>query len=129
MSAVAKTSMTMFDRINNLLLTDLKKILNCELHNENRVNLYDVGECWVAFDKSAYLLEQIDKDIDKPLVLYLQNHPFPLVMRSAHYHKVKDMCRKHIMTKRDMEQLQFVTHPIDDNSYAQWYRRLVIEEE
>ena len=44
MSAVAKTSMTMFDRINNLLLTDLKKILNCELHNENRVNLYDVGE-------------------------------------------------------------------------------------
>jgi hypothetical protein len=96
------------------------------LHNENKVNLYDVGECWVAFEKSAYMLEQMVDDDNQSLVLYVKNHPFPLVMRSAHYHKVKDMCRKHIMTKRNMEQL---THPIDDNSYAQWYRRLVIEEE
>ena len=129
MGAVAKNSMTMFDRINNLLLTDLRKILNCELHNENRVNLYDVGECWVAFEKSAYLLDQMIDDDNQSLVLYVKNHPFPLVMRSAHYHKIKDICRKHIMTKRNLEQLQFATHPIDDNSYAQWYRKLVIDEE
>lgn len=129
MNAAPKFVNNMFDRIHTLLTTDLKKILGQELHNENRVNLYDVGECWVAFEKSAYMLEQMVDDDNQSLVLYVKNHPFPLVMRSAHYHKVKDMCRKYIMTKRIMEQLQLVTHPIDDNSYAQWYRRLVIEEE
>lgn len=129
MNAAPKLVNNMFDRIHTLLTTDLKKILGQELHNENKVNLYDVGECWVAFEKSAYMLEQMVDDDNQSLVLYVKNHPFPLVMRSAHYHKVKDMCRKHIMTKRNMEQLQLVTHPIDDNSYAQWYRRLVIEEE
>lgn len=129
MNAAPKLVNNMFDRINSLLTTDLEKIVGQEMHNENRVNLYDVGEYWVAFEKSAYLLEQIVDDDNQSLVLYVKNYPFPVVMRSAHYHKVKDMCRKHIMTKRNMEQLQFITHPIDENSYAQWYHRLVIEEE
>jgi hypothetical protein len=51
MGAIAKSNITMFDRIDNLLHTDLKEILNRELRNENRVNLYDVGEYWVAFEK------------------------------------------------------------------------------
>lgn len=44
---------TMFDKLNTLLTKDLKNILKKELHNENRVNLYGVGEYWVAFEKSA----------------------------------------------------------------------------
>lgn len=77
--------------------------MNCELHNENRVNLYDVGECWVTFEKSAYLLEQMIDDDNQSLVLYVKTHPFPLVMRNSHHHKVKDICRNHIMTKRDLK--------------------------
>ena len=61
----------MFDRIHTLLTTDLKKILGQELHNENKVNLYDVGECWVAFEKSAYMLEQMVDDDNQSLVLYV----------------------------------------------------------
>lgn len=81
-------------------------------------NLYGVGEDWVTFDKSAYLLDQMVQDNDKPLVLYTKNHPYPLVMRSANDQKINGMCRKHIMTKRTIEQLQFVTHPIDDSLYV-----------
>ena len=129
MNAAPKLITNMFDRVSSLLATDLKKILGQELHNENRVNLYDVGEYWVAFEKSAYLLEQMVDDDNQSLVLYVKNHPFPLVMRNVHYQQINDIRRKHIMAKQNLEFLQFVTHPIDDSSYNQWYRSLVIDEE
>ena len=119
---------TMFDKLNTLLTKDLKNILKKALHNENRVNLYGVGEYWVAFEKSAYLLEQMIHEDDTPMVLHIKEHPFPLIMYNIHYHRVDDICRKHIMAKKGLEFLQFVTHPIDDNSYAKWYREYAIDE-
>ena len=119
---------TMFDKLNTLLTKDLKNILKKELHNENRVNLYGVGEYWVAFDKSAYLLEQMTQEDDAPMVLHIKEHPFPLIMYNIHYHMVDDICRKHIMAQKSLEFLQLVTHPIDDNSYAKWYREYAIDE-
>ena len=68
----APKAVTMFERINTLLETNLKKILNNELHNEDRIHLYDVGEYWVAFEKSAYLLEKINPKDEQPLVLYMK---------------------------------------------------------
>lgn len=62
-------------------------------------------------------------------MIHVKKHPFPLVMQSAHYRKVKDICRKHIIAKRNLKQLQFAMHTIDDNSYAQWYREHIIDEE
>ena len=73
----APKAVTMFERINTLLETNLKKILNNELHNEDRIHLYDVGEYWVAFEKSAYLLEKINPKDEQPLVLYMKGYPFP----------------------------------------------------
>ena len=119
---------TMFDKLNTLLTKDLKNILKKELHNENRVNLYGVGEYWVAFEKSAYLLEQMTNGEDEPIVLHIKGHPFPVMMHNIHYHRVDDIRRKHIMAKKSLEFLQFVTNPIDDNSYAKWYREYVIDE-
>lgn len=118
----------MFDKLNTLLTKDLKNILKKELHNENRVNLYGVGEYWVAFEKSAYLLEQMTQEEDEPVVLHIKGHPFPIMMHNIHYHRVDDMCRKHIMAKKGLEFLSFVTKPIDDNSYSKWYREYVVEE-
>ena len=119
---------TMFDKLNTLLTKDLKNILKKELHNENRVNLYGVGEYWVAFEKSAYLLEQMIQEEDEPVVLHIKGYPFPVMMHNIHYHRVDDMCRKHIMAKKGLEFLSFVTKPIDDSSYSKWYREYVVEE-
>lgn len=127
MNAAPKLVNTMFDRINTLLTTDLKKILGLELYNENRVNLYDIGEYWVAFEKSAYLLRQMIHEDDAPVVLHIKEHPFPVIMYNIHYHRVNDMRRKHIMAKKSLEFLQFVTHPIDDNSYTKWYKEQVLD--
>ena len=118
----------MLDKLNIFLMKDLKSVLKKELHNENRVNLYGIGEYWVAFEKSAYLLKQMIQKEDAPVVLHLKEYPFPVIMYNIHYHRVDDMCRKHIMAKKSVEFLQFVTHPIDDNSYTQWYREYAMDE-
>ena len=118
----------MLDKLNIFLMKDLKSVLKKELHNENRVNLYGIGEYWVAFEKSAYLLKQMIQQEDAPVVLHLKEHPFPVIMYNIHYHRVDDMRRKHVMAKKSLEFLQFVTHPIDDNSYAKWYREYAIDE-
>ena len=118
----------MLDKLNIFLTKDLKSVLKKELHNENRVNLYGIGEYWVAFEKSAYLLKQMIQQEDAPVVLHLKEHPFPVIMYNIHYHRVDDMRRKHVMAKKSLEFLQFVTHPIDDNSYAKWYREYAIDE-
>ena len=126
---VAPSAMNnMLDKLNICLMKDLKSVLKKELHNENRVNLYGIGEYWVAFEKSAYLLKQMIQQEDAPVVLHLKEHPFPVIMYNIHYHRVDDMRRKHVMAKKSLEFLQFVTHPIDDNSYAKWYREYAMDE-
>lgn len=81
-----------------------------------------------GFEKSAYLLEQMTNEEDAPIALQIKGHPFPVMMHNIHYHRVDDMCRKHIMAKKGLEFLSFVTKPIDGNSYSKWYREYVVDE-
>lgn len=127
-NTTSRTGVNVFDRINTLLSTQLKSILKKEIHNDDRINLYDVGECWVAFEKSAFLLDKMTSECDAPVVLHIKTHPFPIVMRCIHYLKVNDMCRKHIMAKRQLEYLQFLTQRIDSTLYNKWYREFVVED-
>lgn len=113
-----------YERINALLEANLQTILQDERDNENRINLYDVGEYWVAFEKSAYLLEQMAPREERPVVLYMKQHPFPIVMHSSHYLRVKELCSSHVLSKRSLDRLQFLTHPIETASYKKWYRNL-----
>ena len=128
MNTAHHTGNNTLHRVASLLDSDLQKILKKEIHNNDRIHLYDVGEYWVAFEKSAYMLEKMTDPGEKPLVLYLKSYPFPIVMRSIHYLKVNDMCKKHIMAKRQLEYLQFLTKQTDDASYRKWYREYVIDE-
>ena len=127
MNTAHHTGNNTLHRVASLLDSDLQKILKKEIHNNDRIHLYDVGEYWVAFEKSAYMLEKMTDAGEKPLVLYLKSYPFPIVMRSIHYLKVNDMCKKHIMAKRQLEYLQFLTKQTDDASYRKWYREYVID--
>lgn len=114
------------EKVNEFLSKDFKTVLKKELHNTNRVNLYGVGEYWVSFEKSAYLLEQMTHEQSDPVVLNIKGYPFPVVMHTMHYKRINDMCCKHIIAKRGLEFLQFLTHPIDESSYIRWYRESVI---
>lgn len=127
MHTTHNTGTNTLNRVSNLLSTDLKKILGKEKDNNDHINLYDVGEYWVAFEKSAYMLDKMSDDGEMPLVLYLNAHPFPIVMRCIHYLKVNNMCKRHVMAKKQLEYLQFLTQRTDDASYNKWYREFVID--
>lgn len=117
----------MLNEVKQLIQTKLTTILQQEQHNDNKVNLYSVGEYWAAFEKSAYLLGEMLHDDTPPVVLYLKEYPFPIIMQSLHYRTVNDMCRKHIMSRKTMEYLQFSTHPTDEVAYKAWYREQVCD--
>lgn len=117
-----------FEKVDMLLSKHLKSILHRELHNENKINLYSVGEYWAAFEKSAFLLGQTFDNRVAPVILHIKDYPFPVVMSNVHYSQVKDMCCTHTMAKKDVEFLQLLTCPIDPHSYNEWYRDYVIDE-
>lgn len=128
MTLATKTLCTL-DYVSMLLQKSSKIILKRENDNENRIHLYGVGQYWAAFDKSAYLLEKMTNEENDTTVLRFKNYPFPILMYCLHYEKVKDLCRKHIMAKQNPDYLQFLTHPIDSQSYSRWYRELVVDED
>ena len=118
-------SVTTLQRVTTLLEGRLRQILRKERDNENRVHLYGVGEYWVAFERSAYLFEQLDAKAATPVVMHLKDYPFPIVMHAAHYTRVDALCRHHVMSRRTMEYLQLLTRPMDSGSYNRWYRKQV----
>ena len=54
---------TNFQTLNELITNHIMTILNEEMSGWNRIHLYAIGELWVAFERSAYDLSRIFKDI------------------------------------------------------------------
>ncbi len=113
--------------LNTLLTTRLGKILQKESHNDNRIHLYETGEYWVGFGKSAYELSQLGRGFSQTIVLRVPGYSLPVVMGSIHYKKIDDIQRKHAMAKSSLNYLQFITHPIDNSSYDKWYNNYLVE--
>lgn len=124
MKTIQNVVVSTYERINILFKENLQYILQEEQGNMNYINLYNVGEYWVAFEHSAYLLEQMVPNEEHPLVLYMKLYPFPIVMHSSHYLRVKELCRQHALSKCGMERLQFVAPHLDTSSYRYWYSKL-----
>lgn len=119
----------MFNALNSLLATQLKKILKSELHNQDRMNVYCVGEYWAAFDKSAYILNQLAPSSVESMPLNVKGYPFPLVMSYVYYPIIDAMCRNQAMSKRNMDYIQFMTDKIDRSSYDRWYDEVVNDDD
>lgn len=122
--------MTMFSNaLNALLSTQLKKILKGELHNSDRMNVYSVGEYWAAFDKSAFLLNRLAPGSVESMPLNIKGYPFPLIMSYVHYPVIDEMCHNHVMSKRNMEFIQFMSEKIDRSTYERWYDDIVNDDD
>lgn len=127
MVTTSSATNNLFEKMEALFSKELKHILKREQLNENRINLYSVGEYWAAFDRSAYLLELYMNEEEEPSVLELKEYPFPVMMHNIHYTQVEKLCYKFRIAKRDLEYLQLVVHPINDKAYNDWYRNYVME--
>lgn len=113
--------------LNTLLTTRLGKIMQKESKNDDRIHLYETGEYWVGFDKSAYTLEQFGRGFSQTTVLRVPGFSLPIVMCSIHHNQIDDIQRKHAMAKSTLNYLQFITRPIDTPSYDKWYNNYLLE--
>ena len=80
MSHIATSGMENLMRIETLIANNLTNILQKENDNVSNINLYSIGDYWVAFEYSAFQLEQISDYTDGTLVMRLKNRPFPIVL-------------------------------------------------
>lgn len=119
----------MFNEVDRLLVSKSKKIISSELHNEDRMNLYCVGEYWAAFEKSAFVLTKLVPESVQPMVINVKGYPFPLVMNLVSYPVIDRMCRRRAIAKRNLEYIQFMTDRIDDRSYNRWYDEVTAPDE
>ena len=117
----------LFEQLTSLFRREQRNILRRELHNENKVHLYRLGDYWVAFEKSAYLLEQISLTDADPTVIYMQEHPFPMLMTTINNHRANGLCRHRISGSRQPNYLQIHSGKIDTALYNEWYRTNTID--
>lgn len=112
--------------VDSLIASKINSILVSEKGNVNHINLYNAGELWVAFDKSAYLLQQVTSHIDEAMVVELKDRPFPLIFHVISNSDAHGLSQRTVNTITTSTHLQFLTRPIDTHDFNTWYRSLVI---
>lgn len=113
-------------RVDSLIASKINSILVSEKGNVNHINLYNAGELWVAFDKSAYLLQQVTSHIDEAMVVELKDRPFPLIFHVISSSDAHGLSQRTVNTITTSTHLQFLTRPIDTHDFNTWYRSLVL---
>lgn len=113
-------------RVDSLIASRINSILVSEKGNVNHINLYNAGELWVAFDKSAYLLQQVTSHIDEAMVVELKDRPFPLIFHVISNSDAHGLSQRTVNTITTSTHLQFLTRPIDTHDFNTWYRSLVL---
>lgn len=121
MSYTPTSGMENLQRIENLVAANLSNILKKENENDSHINLYNLGDFWVAFENSAFQLEQLSDNLDGTLVMRLKNRPFPLILNTISDTKVRSLCRSN--THKDF--LQIPATPLDKESFRIWYRDFI----
>lgn len=105
-------------RIESLIACNIHNILQKENGNENHIYLYNVGELWVAFENSAFQLEQLSDDVDTTVLVRPKNHPFPFVFNTISDTKVRILYQHN----QHKDFLQIPATPLDKESFKNWYQ-------
>ena len=83
-----------------------RRLIEEERHNERMINLYSIGNDWIAIEQSAYMLYKL---FPKCAVLRanLPGSPVPVVMALLKDKELKAYSREHIVSvqKRNFEVL------------------------
>ncbi len=105
-------------RLQNMVETQLAKILSREKDNECHAYLYEVGEYWIAFEQSAWQLHQLFPQSDVS-ILYSKAYPFPLVMVCVSNEYVQSYFRRHIV-RTFKDHTIMLTSALPSDQYCQW---------
>lgn len=106
-----------------LLQSRLPDILSKEANNERYMYLYDAGNYWMAFERSAYMLSKL---YVHALLLPMKTPyiPFPIVAASIEQEKLHSIVNGLICKKRTGKERIYVTGKVENVSfYDRWHDR------
>ena len=105
-----------------LLLTKIDHITRTEQQNRDRIHLYNAGSYWLAFERSAYKLEQTIGGV-MTQALALTNYPLPVVLASIPVTALQTLCSHNAVCKQSSSYIELSTSPISTARYTIWYNR------
>lgn len=109
--------------LGKLMENRLSDILFNESANRDCIHLYHVGDCWVAFERSAFNLCRIySKAVVNAMKVFIA--PFPIVLASVEDREISlfvdDMeCMKRTLVER----IYKTKNPSDSKLFHQWHHR------
>lgn len=110
--------------LDSLLTAEQSNILRRERDNSHQIHLYNVGQYWVTFDKSAYQVEHMTNLKDVPDVVKLKNNPFPIVMHIIDNNLFHRLCKSKSPVVQDKKYIQIDGISIDSKEYNKWYFKM-----
>ena len=99
-----------------------RRLIEEERHNERMINLYSIGNDWIAFEQSAYMLNKL---FPKCAVLRanIPGYPFPVVMTMIKDNELRNYTREHIVQRPTPSHCIILSTPYDHPSFARWHRQ------
>ena len=110
--------------LDSLLTAEQGNILRRERENSHQIHLYNVGQYWATFDKSAYQVEHMANLKDVPDVVKLKNNPFPIVMHIIDKNLFHSLCKSKSPVVQDKKYIQIDGISIDSKEYNKWYFKM-----
>ena len=102
-----------------------KDILDRERNNGNFIHLYNIGTYWVAFERSAFQVDNIFQGCEICLFM-IPGYPGYVVMASVPHDEADDYFKKHIIhhDKPDYKVLSISPAALNGN-YHRWHVQAV----
>ena len=112
----------------NALLRDSDSLLSRERDGRRRIYLYDMGDWWVSFERSACRLCGLFPGCDTT-VLRLYDRPYPLVMASVSDRSLRAYARRHPLQRVSTGCLSLPCGELSPARYASWRRQILFDGE
>lgn len=112
-------------RLQMLIKDHHKDILERERNNGKFIHLYNIGTYWVAFERSAFRVDNIFQGCEISLFM-VSGYPEYVVMASVPHDEADDYFRKHIIhhDKPDYKVLSISPAALNGN-YHRWHIQAV----
>ncbi len=113
-------------KLMRLINTQSLEIAKRENKNANKMCLYGTGGYWTAFERSAYFLTQIFKDLET-FILNNPNYPFAIVGVTVSEKQLKQWMKNHLASHQKTDYLEFTVSEVEPQKYGQWHTKKVKE--
>ena len=110
--------------LDSLLTAEQSNIIRRERDDSHHIHLYNVGQYWATFDKSAYQVEHMANLKDIPDVVKLKNNPFPIAMHIIDKDLFHSLCKSKSPIVQNKKYIQIDGINIDSMEYNHWYLKM-----